>query len=264
MASKRGKGQGRGALTGTATGKTKSAKAAAAGKSVHGSARSGRFVSKAGGGATVAEPQERHVEVVERTVRGKSVYIKTFVGPRAPLDAGQSRDRTQVSGPAAPRTAEAVSRLVDAILGALSRKDRSGALLVQLDPDEFAERLVDQLDTAPLWSEHLGPVYSAKSVTEILGVSKQAVQQNAGLLRMTTGDGTVVYPAFQFSGTAVLPGVKPIVQAARGHVDNWTLASWFASPNDDLGGARPIDAIAAGFDRQTAQVAAVWLERVAA
>ena len=213
-------------------------------------------------------------ERVLRSNRGMT-FVEQIVISRPAVLVGKSRDRTQVTRtPAQPSSAqsretakpvvpESHRALTETITAALYAKDPEGTLVATLNPAELAERLVDQLDTAPLWEKHLGPVYSVKTVKSILGISKQAVQQRTGLLRMTTGDGTVVYPAFQFSGTAVLPGVQPIVRAARRRVDDWTLASWFATANDDLGGMRPIDAIAQGYDEVAAEAAASWLEELA-
>lgn len=163
-----------------------------------------------------------------------------------------------------PATANAV-RIADAVVRELTAKDPTGALLkvVADDPTDFAARVADHVDTAALWSEHLGPVYSAKSVRNILGVSKQAVNQNRGLLRMTTGDGTVVYPAYQFAGTSVVPGVAEIVKAASGLVSHWLLASWFVSPSEDLDGRTPISVLRARGEAPVVAAAHGWLGRLA-
>lgn len=158
----------------------------------------------------------------------------------------------------------ATAEIAAAIVSALHAKDPTGSLLASVDPAALANRVADQVDTAPLWSEHLGPVYSAKSVCGLLGISKQAVSQRRGLLRMTTGDGTVVYPAYQFDGNQPLPGFSPVVLATRGRVSDWTLASWFVSPNEDLAGRTPIDALHAGDGETVLDVARAWIAELAA
>lgn len=175
----------------------------------------------------------------------------------------QKRPSRAVALPAVANTTTKAERIAAELVRKLTAKDPTGTLLASVDPEDFADRVVDQVDTAPLWSAHLGPVYSAKSVAAVLGVSKQAVQQNKGLLRMTTEDGTVVYPAYQFEGTRQARGVSPIVQAARGEISDWTLASWFVTENDDLAGKRPIDAIGEGKPEDAFEAARAWLSGLA-
>ena len=52
----------------------------------------------------------------------------------------------------------------------------------------------------------------------------------------------VRYPDFQFSAVGgPRPGVAAIIEAAGGVVTGWDLALWFTTPNDELGGRRPVD-----------------------
>lgn len=57
-------------------------------------------------------------------------------------------------------------------------------------------------------------------------------------------DGTIAYPVFQFDARRPLPGVGEVVRALAASVaTSWTTASWLTSPNADLGGRRPVDAL---------------------
>jgi len=63
------------------------------------------------------------------------------------------------------------------------------------------------------------------------------------------------YPDFQFSTVGgPRPGVAAIIKAAAGAVTGWGLALWFIAPNDELGGARPVDVLD-GPDQSRAELA---------
>ena len=93
-------------------------------------------------------------------------------------------------------------------------------------------------------------------------MSRQAVHKRKGLLALTTGSGRVVYPAFQFRGRILAPGLARVLEELPGdRVSRWTVASWLVSPEADLGGEAPIevlfDADPAGVDA-VARVARAW------
>jgi hypothetical protein len=161
---------------------------------------------------------------------------------------------------------------VEAALGVLLElrlHDPSGDLGVRQARD-LGRRVADRmLDDADRWHEHLGPCLDVTGVREVLGqpgrpVSKQAVSQRRGLLALTTGSGRVVYPAFQFEGRSVVPGLAEVLRALpEDLVSRWTVASWLVSPDAELQ-STPISLLRAGRTRPVAQAAHDWAIALAA
>ena len=103
------------------------------------------------------------------------------------------------------------------------------------------DRLLAQAEDDRAWAEQLGPVYRQSDVAALLGVSKQAVSTNPGLLRLDMRDGSVGYPVWQFDGDRPLPGVRQVVLELETAVaSTWTIASWLTSANQDLDGQTPL------------------------
>ena len=152
--------------------------------------------------------------------------------------------------------ARAHQDLLHAFARELELRDPDGSQVASLaDVDSLVEQAVARvLSTTAAWSEHLGPVHDARGVQQILGVTKQAVSKRR-LLALTTGSGRVVYPAFQFTGSGVVPGIAEVVAILpEDLVSPWTVASWLVSPDAELDGERPIDLLA---DDETAPVLAL-------
>lgn len=89
-------------------------------------------------------------------------------------------------------------------------------------------------------NDRVGPFYSTERVARLLGdISRQAVSERARnhrLLRVTTADGLMVFPAFQFTGTAVRTNLVPLLQILLGSgADPWTVAYWMTAPQEELG-----------------------------
>lgn len=97
------------------------------------------------------------------------------------------------------------------------------------------------------WVEQLGPALSGVMVARMLEVSPQAVSSNKGLLRLRMRSGRVGYPILQFKGKRPIDGLADIVRLLGPAVaTDWTIASWLTSPNADLGGDTPIEALRTG------------------
>ena len=141
--------------------------------------------------------------------------------------------------------------------------DPSGDLGVRRARDLGRLAADRMLDDADRWHEHLGPCLDVTGVREVLGepgrpVSKQAVSQRRGLLALATGSGRVVYPAFQFEGRLVVPGVGDVLRTLpKDLVSRWTVASWLVSPDAELGAA-PMTLLRAGLRRPVADAARAW------
>jgi hypothetical protein len=109
------------------------------------------------------------------------------------------------------------------------------------------DRLLAQAEDDRAWADQLGPVYRQADVAALLGVSKQAVSSNPGLLRLEMRDGAVGYPVWQFDGDRVVPGVRQVVLELKDVVASpWTIASWLTSPNVELDGRAPLTCLRQG------------------
>lgn len=158
------------------------------------------------------------------------------------------------------------SELVSAFAHELALRDPDGSRAAGLaDASTLVEQAVARmLGASSAWSDHLGPVYDARGVQEILGVTKQAVSKRH-LLALTTGSGRVVYPAFQFTASGVVPGVAEVVALLSDElVSPWTVASWLVSPAGDLDGSPPIDVLASGETAPVLALAREWARALAA
>lgn len=92
-----------------------------------------------------------------------------------------------------------------------------------------------------------GGALSSVEVATLLGVSRQAVdkRRKAGQLFAVELPRGYCYPAWQLTGTGVLPGIAEVLAALR-HLDPWAQARFFVSGNARLGGKRPLDRLRRG------------------
>jgi len=118
------------------------------------------------------------------------------------------------------------------------------------------ERLLRQDADDRAWAEQLGPAWRQGDVARLLGKSKQAVSADTGLLRLEMRNGEIGYPAFQFDGRRVLPGLRDVVRTlAPAVATNWTIASWLTSATDELDKHTPLEALRAGEVEPVAELA---------
>lgn len=112
-------------------------------------------------------------------------------------------------------------------------------------PREVARRMVAAVPVPSRWDELLGPFYGTEQVAKLLGgVTRQAVaerRKRRTFLALTTADGVLVYPAFQFERDRVLPGLAKVLQCFGDGAEEWTLAGWLVSPSRSLGGRSPVE-----------------------
>jgi hypothetical protein len=129
---------------------------------------------------------------------------------------------------------------------------------VEVLADQLA-RLLDQAEDDQAWAEQVGPAYTAKQVAALLGVTRQAVRQRRGLLRLEQRNGKTVYPVWQFDGATVLPGIQKVVLVLTPAVASpWTIASWLTSPNAELDGLRPYEELRHGNLTPVVEAAQRW------
>jgi len=122
------------------------------------------------------------------------------------------------------------------------------------DPAALGERAALSAAADAIWRKKLGPYLTSKEVQELIGVgTRQAVSDLAKrrrLLALTTKNGRVVYPAFQFSPSGrpypVLPRVLGLLEKAA--VDPYTIASWLTTPQTLLENETPARWLRSGRD----------------
>ncbi|MFT3873048.1 MAG: hypothetical protein QM714_10440 [Nocardioides sp.] len=98
----------------------------------------------------------------------------------------------------------------------------------------------------------LGPFYDSAGARLQLGLrTKQALdsrRKTQTVLAMQTGDGTWLYPAWQFTGDGQVHHVlRPALKALRG-MDRWQAGVWLVSEHPDLGDISPRQALREGVD----------------
>jgi hypothetical protein len=131
------------------------------------------------------------------------------------------------------------------LLGALRRRNPEIAFL---SPEE-AMRLGAEggrAAVAPvIWRAAVGEVRDTTRVTELLGVSRQALSQRvrAGTILGLLGKGTTQFPSWQFdverrAVRTVVPAVLAEFRSVEG-IDPWAIASWATTPQTELGGQIP-------------------------
>ncbi len=141
------------------------------------------------------------------------------------------------------------SALIDAVTDGLHGRVRAliaaGADPAKLgSPEELANRMLAAVPWAHPWDEQIGPFYDTAGLTLYLGVSKQALADRVARRRLLAVmvDGRVLYPARQFAGRQLIPGLADTLAEFRDvPVDGWAIAAWLTTPAAALTGATPLD-----------------------
>jgi hypothetical protein len=111
--------------------------------------------------------------------------------------------------------------------------------------------------------EKLGGTLSAEQVSELIGISRQAVDRRRSqnqLIGLTQGKRGYAYPAFQFEDGKTLDGLKEVLDALSGH-DPWMQSIFFANGNDTLTGQTPLDALRQGKTEAVVRAAEAYGEQ---
>jgi biotin operon repressor len=111
--------------------------------------------------------------------------------------------------------------------------------------------------------EKLGGTLSAEQVSELIGISRQAVDRRRSqnqLIGLTQGKRGYAYPAFQFENGKTLDGLKEVLDALSGH-DPWMQSIFFANGNDRLTGKTPLDALRQGKTEAVVRAAEAYGEQ---
>lgn len=133
-----------------------------------------------------------------------------------------------------------------------------------LDAGDLASSLLAAMPRssgAEHWDDLVGPFVSSQgAVARLDGVStRQGVDQrrrSRRVLGCQTGDGTWVYPEWQFTSGGVLPGLESVLAALLAAVDGWTAALWLRTPNIRLAGSVPASMLGDGRGLEAVERAA--------
>jgi hypothetical protein len=78
-----------------------------------------------------------------------------------------------------------------------------------------------------------------------------AMRDSATVLAVRTGDGTWLYPGWQFTGRGEVHAVLTPVLAALQGLDGWVAGIWLCNQHPDLDRLSPRQALANGVDPNT-------------
>ncbi|WP_041319649.1 hypothetical protein [Mycolicibacter sinensis] len=114
----------------------------------------------------------------------------------------------------------------------------------------FASRLSTRVTVAQAWAEHLGALADHKQVLALTGWTKQALHEAVKahrVLRLQDDDKRFAYLVAGFDDNhpaRPLLGLKEVLKPwAELDPRGWAAASWFMSPQPELGGRTPRDAL---------------------
>lgn len=107
------------------------------------------------------------------------------------------------------------------------------------------------MQTANRINDRLGAFYTTDRVRKVLGgVSRQAVNQRVHsnrLLRVVTADDEKLFPAFQFKGQDLVPGLQDLLKVLLDSgVDGWTVAYWLTARIGQFGQTTALDVLDSG------------------
>jgi hypothetical protein len=123
-------------------------------------------------------------------------------------------------------------------LGELLRQDLSISV-------EAARRGALLAVASQVWENELGPLLGTADVRELLGVSRQRVDEllrSQRLIALSDSAGKRQYPAFQFhDGQPLSSLIAAFWTVAETAISPWTAAAWCTAPdNDALDGLSPV------------------------
>lgn len=159
------------------------------------------------------------------------------------LTASLPEGRTDESGDTVHELAERAHVPEEAVR---AFAETAGQLLAGAEMSEAEARRAAMLAVAEAaWEETLGPLLSSSQVRELLGVSRQRVDQlvrRKRLIGLRERLGRRRYPLFQFNEErASEPLVSSFWIVADGTASDWTAASWCVQEDSALGGLSPVE-----------------------
>lgn len=238
--------------------------------------------SSARGGKRAGEQGAGH----GRSAAGTAVAERPDVAARAQLRIEPPSGRTIViplGGDSAARQAflERVVRYFaglactapeSVIAGALSEPTALGTAAYVLAESVVEERPLDEADrqiaaalaSGARYKEKLlaraGDAYTAEQLGEVLGISRQAVNEGRKTnlyFGVPSGQTGFAYPKLQVTDTGLLPGLRSFLDAFT-LPDPWMKLAVLIEPSERLGGRSPLEALRAGDVDDAVMVAATY------
>lgn len=158
------------------------------------------------------------------------------------------------SGPGRPT--DRVEALLTALRSRLALDRVDGALDSGADIEVLADRMVAALPSGKHEADALlGPFYDTPTLAAWRGVTRQALSKATAkrdLIGLKIGDGSLVFPSFQFGLTGTpLPNLRQVLALIDpDRIDPWGSALWLNTPSDAFGGTTAAEALRDGRDEQ--------------
>ncbi|WP_420367536.1 hypothetical protein [Curtobacterium sp. L1-20] len=146
--------------------------------------------------------------------------------------------------------------LIEALRGRILGGRVDGALEDGADVELLADRMVAALPTVKHEADALiGPFYDTPTLAAWRGVTRQALSKATArrdLIGLKIGDGSLVFPSFQFGVTgSPLPNLRQVLALVDpDRIDPWGSALWLNTPADEFGGTTAAEALRDGREDQ--------------
>ncbi|PZF59560.1 hypothetical protein DEJ23_00495 [Curtobacterium sp. MCSS17_008] len=148
----------------------------------------------------------------------------------------------------------------EALLDALRRRILDGRAAGALDAGADVELLADRMVAALPSVKHeadalIGPFYDTPTLAAWRGVTRQALSKATAkrdLIGLKIGDGSLVFPSFQFgvSGSP-LPHLRQVLALVDpDRIDPWGAALWLNTEAEEFGGTTAAQALRDGREEQ--------------
>jgi hypothetical protein len=160
----------------------------------------------------------------------------------------------------APTGVDELSPTEEALLATLRQRFLRGGIGEVLADDTDVELLADRMVAALPAVKHeadalIGPFYDTPSLAAWRGVTRQALSKATAkrdLIGLKIGDGSLVFPSFQFGVSgAPLPNLRQVLALIDpDRIDPWGSALWLNTVADEFGGTTAAQALRDGRDEQ--------------
>lgn len=146
--------------------------------------------------------------------------------------------------------------LIEALRGRILSGRVDGALESGADVELLADRMVAALPAVKHEADALiGPFYDTPTLAAWRGVTRQALSKAVAkrdLIGLKIGDGSLVFPSFQFGVSgAPLPNLRQVLALVDpDRIDPWGSALWLNTEADEFGGTTAAQALRDGRDEQ--------------
>jgi hypothetical protein len=172
---------------------------------------------------------------------------------RTEATRGDARERSRA---AAETGAAELSPVEEALLAELRQRLVLGRFESVLDDGVDVEQLADRMVAALPSVKHeadalIGPFYDTPTLATWRGVTRQALSKATAkrdLIGLKIGDGSLVFPSFQFGATgAPLPHLRQVLALVDpDRIDPWGSALWLNTEADEFGGTTAAQALRDG------------------